>query len=265
METCIMTRIAVDSTAHRPDAAAMAAMGAAARAAALETAFADASAEDILRAVFVDGVAGPAALVSSFGAESAALLHLLSRAAPDAPVLLLDTLLLFPETLAYQQDLSVRLGLTGVRRIQPQDATLLREDPADDLREHDTDACCDLRKVRPLAAALMPFGAVVSGRKRFQAATRTHLPRFEADADGRIRVNPMANWTSEDVRAHIKTHNLPPHPLVAGGFASIGCAPCTTPVAADEDPRAGRWRGSRKVECGIHFVNGQVVRPSRAA
>lgn len=259
-----MTRIAADSIARSPDAMSGAGM-AAACAADLNARFEGAAAGDVLRAVFRDKVAGDAALVSSFGAESAALLHLLSQAAPDAPVLLLDTLLLFPETLAYQQDLSARLGLTGVRRIRPEDAALAREDPLDDLRDHDQDACCDLRKVRPLERALAPFGAVVSGRKRFQAATRARLARFEADETGRIRVNPLADWTLDDVRAHIKAHGLPPHPLVAGGFASIGCAPCTTPVAEGEDPRAGRWRGTKKVECGIHFVNGRVVRPSRAA
>jgi phosphoadenosine phosphosulfate reductase len=261
-----MTRIAADTAARRCAIAAPGMVDAAqARAAALEAQYSDASAQDILRAVFSDRVAGPAALVSSFGAESAALLHLVSLAAPDAPVLLLDTLLLFPETLAYQETLSGLLGLTGVRRILPGDAALKMHDPLDDLRDHAPDACCDLRKVRPLARALAPYETVVSGRKRFQAATRAHLPRFEADADGRMRVNPLANWSAEDVRAHIKAHDLPRHPLVAGGFASIGCAPCTTPVAEGEDPRAGRWRGRRKVECGIHFVAGRVARPSRAA
>jgi len=222
------------------------------RAAALEAAHGDASAARILRAVFVDGVAGPAALVSSFGAESAALLHLLSEIAPDAPVLLLDTEMLFPETLEYQRDLAALLGLTGVRRIRPARAAVAGADPAGDLHARAPAICCDLRKVQPLARALAGFGAMVSGRKRFQGGARARMPVFEADFDGRIRVNPLARWSAEDVSAHISAHHLPPHPLVAEGFPSIGCAPCTTRAAPGEDPRAGRWRGADKTECGIH-------------
>ncbi|MFT7026462.1 MAG: phosphoadenosine phosphosulfate reductase [Paracoccaceae bacterium] len=257
-----MTSTADDLTLRAPDRGAVRTPGADApeRAAALEAEYGGASAARILEAVFKGGVAGPAALVSSFGAESAALLHLLAQTAPGAPVLLIDTELLFPETLAYQRDLSALLGLTGVVRIGPDAGDLRAEDPADDLHRHDANACCDLRKVRPLARALAPYGAAVSGRKRFQASTRARLRVFEAGEDGRIRVNPLATWSMEDVRAHIRTHGLPPHPLVASGFPSIGCAPCTTPVAAGEDPRAGRWRGSDKTECGIHFVNGRMVR-----
>ncbi|MGG7566251.1 phosphoadenylyl-sulfate reductase [Rhodovulum sp. DZ06] len=231
----------------------------------LNAEYAGASAEEILRAAFVDKVAGDAALVSSFGADSAALLHLLAQVAPDAPVLLLDTQMLFPETLAYQQELSAKVGLTGVRRIRPDEAARLAEDPADDLHQRDHDACCDLRKVRPLENALAPFGAAVTGRKRHQAATRADMKPFEIDGAGRLRINPLADWSSQDVRAYIKDNALPPHPLVAKGYPSIGCAPCTTPVKPGEDPRAGRWRGADKEECGIHIVDGKVVRPARAA
>ena len=230
----------------------------------LEAEFADAPAEAVLHAVFREKRAGDAALVSSFGADSAALLHLVGQVAPDAPVLLLDTLLLFPETIAYQEQLTELLGLTNMRRIRPDAHALSREDPENNLRDFDHDACCDLRKVRPQAEALAYFGAVVTGRKRHQAATRAEMRKFEIDAGGRLRVNPLADWSSEDVRAHIKSANLPPHPLVAKGYPSIGCAPCTTPVKPGEDPRAGRWRGADKTECGIHIVDGKVVRPRAA-
>ena len=256
--TLAFDRAAAPSAILRPAAEAEA------LAARLNAEFAGASAETILAAAFRDGVAGEAALVSSFGADSAALLHLLSRAAPEAPVLLLDTLMLFPETLDYQQELSTLLGLTGVRRITPDAAAMTAEDPDGTLHAADHDACCDLRKVRPLETALAPFAAAVSGRKRHQAATRASMQSFETDAAGRIRINPLADWSADDVRAHIKAAGLPPHPLVAKGFPSIGCAPCTTPVKPGEDPRAGRWRGADKTECGIHIVDGKVVRPKAA-
>lgn len=226
--------------------------------------FKGASAEEILHAVFREKVAGEAALVSSFGADSAALLHVLSTVAPEAPVLLLDTEMLFVETLEYQQELGALLGLTGIRRIRPDEAELTAEDRMGDLHQSDQDACCDLRKVRPLARALAPFGAAVSGRKRHQSATRAALEVFEADADGRLRINPLADWTSEMVRERIREAGLPPHPLVAKGFLSIGCAPCTTAVRPGEDPRAGRWRGAAKTECGIHVIDGKTARPRAA-
>jgi phosphoadenosine phosphosulfate reductase len=106
--------------------------------------------------------------------------------------------------------------------------------------------------VAPLANALAGFDAWISGRKRYQGGARLHLPLVEADGP-RIKINPLAHWTKEDVRAYLKTHDLPEHPLVADGFRSIGCVPCTTRVEAGDDERAGRWRGLGKTECGIHF------------
>lgn len=111
--------------------------------------------------------------------------------------------------------------------------------------------CCWIRKVDPLDTALEPFSAWITGRKRHQASTRAALLPFEADA-GRIKVNPLADWTGKDVTDYLERHDLPPHPLVADGYPSIGCMPCTSRVAEGEDARAGRWRGKSKVECGIH-------------
>ena len=198
------------------------------------------------------------ALVSSFGAESVALLHLAATVKRDVQVLFIDTMLLFPETLVYQRDVARRLGLRRVRVIRADTSVA---DPDDTLHQRDPDACCDLRKTQVLNTALEGFDGWITGRKRFQSGKRAELPPFEVEeATGRIKVNPLAHWSAADVQDYIAENNLPRHPLVARGYPSIGCAPCTTPVAEGEDPRAGRWRGKDKDECGIHFVNGKMVR-----
>ncbi|MDW4496747.1 phosphoadenylyl-sulfate reductase [Sulfitobacter sp. D35] len=202
------------------------------------------------------------ALVSSFGAESVALLHLASMVKKDLPVIFIDTEMLFAETLVYQQDLSERLGLRDVRIIRAED--IAEKDPDGTLHQRDTDACCFLRKTVPLNHALEAFGGWITGRKRFQSGSRAQLDFFEvetpADAPARLKVNPLAFWEAWDVADYITENRLPRHPLVAKGYPSIGCAPCTTPVAEGEDPRAGRWRETDKDECGIHFVDGKLVR-----
>lgn len=219
--------------------------------------FADKSAEELLDYA-LSGALGNIALVSSFGAEAAVLLHMVSRINPAAPVLFLDTQLLFPETLTYQRELADHLGLTDVRVLT---ADTSKTDPDNTLHQRDTDACCNLRKTEPLNAALAGFGGWITGRKRFQSGTRSALELLEIDADtGKLKLNPLANWTVEQIADYFETHNLPRHPLVAKGYPSLGCAPCTTPVAEGEDARAGRWRGTDKLECGIHFVNGRMER-----
>ena len=213
----------------------------------------------------LSGALGPVALVSSFGAESAVLLHMAAEIDRRVPVIFLDTQFLFPETLDYQLELAARLRLSDVRRIQPDRVDLFLHDPETDLHKTDPDACCALRKARPLERALAPFAAWISGRKRFQSATRAGLEMFERDlASGKVKINPLAGHGAADLRAYADRHRLPPHPLVARGFASIGCAPCTTPVVAGEDARAGRWRGQAKTECGIHVAGGRIVRGSMA-
>ncbi|WP_282118555.1 phosphoadenylyl-sulfate reductase [Ruegeria atlantica] len=201
------------------------------------------------------------ALVSSFGAESVVLLHMAAVVDKATPVLFVDTQMLFTETLEYQQDVSDRLGLKNVHIIRADDEDVQREDPYGALRLSDTDACCNLRKTFPLQRALAGYDGWISGRKRFQSGTRAALDFFEVeDGTGRIKVNPLAHWAPEDVRAYMDENNLPRHPLVAKGYPSIGCAPCTSPVKEGEDPRAGRWRDQNKEECGIHFVDGKMVR-----
>jgi phosphoadenosine phosphosulfate reductase len=210
---------------------------------------------EVLEAVLNDGVAGRVAVVSSFGAESAVLLHLVAQVAPDTPVLFLDTGKHFPETLAYRDELVARLGLTNLQIISPDEAQLRKRDESGLRWSYDPDGCCEIRKVLPLAAAMTQFDASLTGRKAFQAQTRANLPRFEldhSDALGRLKINPLIDWTAADLAAYIAEHDLPPHPLVKAGYPSIGCSPCTSKVAPGEDPRSGRWKGWDKTECGIH-------------
>lgn len=195
---------------------------------------------------------GRVAVLSSFGAESAVLLHVAASVDPGLPVLFLDTGQLFPETLAHRDALVRRLGLTDVRSIRPEARALAAEDPDGELWLVEPDRCCSLRKVAPLAEALEGFDAVLTGRKRFQGGLRGSLD-LEDEVDGRTHLNPLVDWSAADLAAHVRAHALPVHPLVAQGFRSIGCMPCTTRSAPDEDARAGRWRGRGKTECGIHL------------
>jgi phosphoadenosine phosphosulfate reductase len=196
---------------------------------------------------------GSLALVSSFGAESAVLLHMVAAQRPDLPVLFLDTGMLFAQTLDYRRNLSARLGLTGVRDLRPAFADLAVTDPKSDLWRTSTDACCDVRKVLPLERGLEGFEAWITGRKRFHGGDRMALPVVER-ADRRIKFNPLANWDKAALDAYMTRHALPPHPLVEHGYPSVGCWPCTQPVEEGQDVRAGRWAGSEKTECGIHVA-----------
>ena len=206
------------------------------------------------------GFTGQVAMVSSFGADSAVLLHLVARIAPETPVLFVDTLLLFKETLAYQNELAAKLGLLDVRVIRG-DATVRRlSDPHDDLHLRAPDDCCYLRKTLPLQTALIGFDGWITGRKRHQTEARADMDVVELDSAGRIKFNPLANWSAQDIDDYRTTHKLPPHPLVAQNYLSIGCAPCTQPVEEGADPRSGRWQGQIKTECGIHFGPQGAVR-----
>ncbi|OCC25185.1 phosphoadenosine phosphosulfate reductase [Croceicoccus estronivorus] len=227
----------------------------AADAAALNARYAGASAEDVLRAVLLDGVAGRIALVSSFGAESSVLLHMASRIDPAATVLFLETGKHFPETLDYRNELAELLGLTNVQDLTPDPADIAAKDESGLRWSWDPDGCCDIRKVLPLANALASYDASITGRKAFQSATRADLPLFEldtSDSAGRLKVNPLISWDKAALDAYMTEHDLPRHPLVEQGYPSIGCSPCTSKVAPGEDPRSGRWKGWDKTECGIH-------------
>jgi len=220
-------------------------------AARLSRQFAGADAGEILRAAIRDVFPGRIALVSSFGAESAPLLHLVARVAPDLPVIFLDTGKHFAQTLSHRKKLAARLGLTNVHDIRPEPEALAREDGDGSLWRRDADACCTLRKVRPLNTALADFDAWITGRKAFHGGERLRLPVFEA-THTHIKVNPLVGWQADDIEAYRVAHDLPAHPLVDQGYPSVGCWPCTHPVAEGADVRAGRWRGQAKTECGIH-------------
>ncbi|WP_425410098.1 phosphoadenylyl-sulfate reductase [Hyphococcus sp.] len=195
---------------------------------------------------------GRMAFVSSFGAESAVLLHLMASVDPSAPVLFLDTHKLFGETVRYRSRLQHQLGLEDVRVIGPRKAELDESDPQGTLSMHDPDKCCDLRKTRPLTRALTGFDGWATGRKRHQTAFRKEMDILEFD--GRhYKLNPLAAWTPRQVVEYAAEHKLPPHPLVRQGYHSIGCMPCTSKVVDETDARSGRWSGQAKTECGIHM------------
>ena len=227
----------------------------AADAEALNARFAGVATQEMLGAVLREGLAGRIAAVSSFGAESAVLLHLIASIDPSVPVLFLETGKHFPETLAYRDEITARLGLTNLINLTPDPALLAKRDESGLRWSYDPDGCCEIRKVLPLARALAGFDASFTGRKGFQSATRAGLARFELDATdalGRLKINPLADWSSDQIASYFAATGLPAHPLVAQGYPSIGCSPCTSMVAPGEDARAGRWKGWDKTECGIH-------------
>ena len=217
--------------------------------------FRGSSTTEMLEAVIKGSLAGDVTTVSSFGAESAVLLHLLAQIDPNIPVLFLDTGKHFAETLAYRDELVAKIGLTNLIVLTPDEAELEAKDESGLRWSYDPDGCCEIRKVKPLAKALADYDASFTGRKAFQSKTRANLPRFEidtSDAQGRLKINPLIDWSAEDIAVYFDKHDLPRHPLVAEGYPSIGCAPCTNKVAEGEDPRSGRWSGWDKTECGIH-------------
>ena len=207
----------------------------------------------LLEAMIRHEFAGGIALVSSFGAESAVLLDLVAEVAPDIPIIFLDTHKLFGETLSYRDKLAERLKLSNVLTIEPDAGEVAAEDHNGLLWAGDPDACCGLRKVRPLARAMAGFDAWITGRKRFQSDSRADIPLVELSGS-KFKINPLASWSAEQIAERIKARNLPPHPLVADGFPSIGCMPCTRRVVPGEPARAGRWSGLDKTECGIHVA-----------
>lgn len=248
------------SIVARPAPAVFPNLTADARATALSRIYDGLSAKEMLAEALLGNLRGRIAMVSSFGAESVALLHLVAQVDRATPVLFIDTRLLFAETLTYQAEVANHLGLADVRVIRAPEVAIATRDPKNELHQRDTDACCDLRKTIPLETALEGFDGWITGRKRYQSGTRAALPRFESDAQGRLKLNPLANWAAGDVHNYLVKNNLSIHPMVVRGYPSIGCHPCTSPVRPGEDPRAGRWRGAQKTECGIHLVDGKLVR-----
>lgn len=210
------------------------------------------SAIDLLDAMIHDEFPGRIALSSSFGADSAVLLHMVSRIDPATPVLFLETGKLFGETIRHRIELAEHLSLSDIRDLRPAPDNLQAHDPDGVLWRDAPDACCHIRKVVPLNEALDGFDAWINGRKRIQGGLRADIAPVE-DFAGRIKVNPLAHWDLRDIAAYFDRYDLPRHPLVADGYGSIGCMPCTARTAAGSDVRDGRWQGNDKTECGIHL------------
>ena len=221
-------------------------------AASLEARYGHLSPQDIIALSIGRFDAAGIGAVSSFGADSAVLLHMIARVDPALQIIFLDTGKHFGETMQYRDSLAADFGLRNVRVFEPLQAALSERDPDGRLHQSNTDACCNVRKVEPMARAVEPLAAWFTGRKRFQAATRAALPVFEA-VGPRIRINPMAKWTTSDLAGYMREHQLRENPLVAYGYLSIGCFPCTQAVQPGEDARSGRWAGQGKTECGIHL------------
>jgi phosphoadenosine phosphosulfate reductase len=218
--------------------------------AALNVCFAGRSTADMLAELLTGELKGRIAVVSSFGAESAVLLDLVAAVDRTVPLIFINTQKMFGETLAYRDSLAEQLGFTDLRVYRPDPYEIAAQDDKSLRWAYDPDGCCDLRKVEPLRRALAGFDAWISGRKGFQSG-RAGLPHFELD-EGRLKINPLADWDKAAIDAHFALRELPRHPLEAAGYPSIGCQPCTSQVQAGEDPRAGRWRHWDKTECGIH-------------
>jgi phosphoadenosine phosphosulfate reductase len=209
------------------------------------------SPQDILR--WTTGTFAPdAVLTMSFQHEGVAIAHMLRSVAPETPIFFIDTGYHFPETLAYRDELVARFGfpVRSLTSALPRSEFVARY--GDDLYNRDPDLCCKLNKVEPMQLALVGVRAWINGRRRDQAVTRSAMAIAERLQGGIVKVNPLANWTSRDTYAYLSSHDIPTHPLFEQGYASIGCAPCTRPVLAGEDERAGRWAGRGKIECGLH-------------
>ena len=222
------------------------------RAEALEALYGPLEPQEVIARALDQGLGGVAA-VSSFGADSAVLLKMIAEVDRNLPVFFLDTGKHFGETLDYRDALAADLGLTNLQIVGPKPQALAEVDPDGDLHRSNTDACCEVRKVEPMARAVEPYGAWLTGRKRFQSATRAKLNVFE-EIGPRLRINPLARWGTSDLADYMRRHRLRENPLVAYGYLSIGCFPCTQPVKPGEDARSGRWAGQSKTECGIHLT-----------
>ena len=208
-------------------------------------------APELVRAMIEQEFPGQIAVVSSFGVEAAVILSLVAEIDRATPVVFLDTDKHFAETLAYRHRLVERLGLIDVRTTTPDWRSIRYADSKGDLWRAHADHCCHIRKVQPLEQALTGFGAWISGRKRYHGGERGNLALFEW-TDGRIKINPLAEWTAADIAAAFRERDLPLHPLALKGYTSVGCVPCTKRPSKADAARDGRWNGLGKTECGIH-------------
>jgi len=192
-------------------------------------------------------------MATGFGVEGCVVLDLISRDRLPVDVFTLDTGVLFSETYELWRTLERRYGISIRAVASGLGLEAQAEKYGDRLWERSPDLCCRLRKVEPLARALEGKDAWITGIRREQTPERASASAIELDPKfGLVKVNPLVFWSAEDVWRYVEDHDVPVNPLHQRGYSSIGCAPCTTPVAAGEDPRAGRWRGFEKKECGLH-------------
>lgn len=206
---------------------------------------------EILAQVAARHPGGRLALACSFGLEDCLLVHLVAAARLPVEIFTLDTGFLFPETYALWRSLERRYGLTIRAERSGLGGPAAGEAPP---WEVDADACCEARKVVPLRAALSRYDAWITGIRRDQTPERAGAPVVGWDGRfGLVKVNPLAAWTLGEVEEAVRRDGVPVNPLHARGYPSIGCLPCTSPVGPGEDPRAGRWRGAEKKECGLHW------------
>ncbi len=232
----------------------------------LQTYYDGMEAHIVLNSMIKQEFPGKIALVSSFGAHSALLIRMVADVDPATPILFLETGKHFKETLEYVDQLEKEFGLTNLRRLTPREDLLAKTDPEGTLWQENVNRCCWMRKVEPLNRVLDTgeFEAVITGRKRYQTSDRKDIDVIELFDDGIFRVNPMYLRDKTRIHEEFEKRSLPQHPLVAQGFPSIGCEPCTRQVKPGEDERSGRWahtmdmRGGKKEECGIHVQNGPV-------
>lgn len=223
------------------------------------------SGPELLEPLIQDVFPGRVALVSSFGVESAVLLHMVSEIDRTLPIIFLDTGKLFGETKRYRDDMISDLRLEDVRSVSPAPGDKAEHDPEGHLWMNNADQCCHIRKVEPLERALQGFQAWITGRKRFHGGARGGLQTLEI-VDWRLKANPLAGWSHDEIHSYQQRHGLPFHPLAGRGYTSVGCMPCTVLPSPGSGARDGRWAGSEKTECGIHWtVNGRSMPGKRSA
>jgi phosphoadenosine phosphosulfate reductase len=192
------------------------------------------------------------AVSTSFQTHSMALLHMVSQAAPDLRIFFLDTGFHFWETQIFRERIQMEWGLNVVDLYRDSRWDVFCRRFGRDLPVQDPNLCCYIHKVQPMQQALQGVQAWVTGIRRDQTSVRAQAHILELQPDGLLKVNPLLNWNRQDIQDYIDAHNLPAHPLLERGYRSVGCQPCTKPVNADEDDRAGRWVGKGKTECGLH-------------
>jgi len=238
----------------------------------LQTFYGQLEGKELLQAMINDEFPDEIAMVSSFGAGSAVLLAMVAEVNPATPIVFLDTGKHFKETLEYVDTIKNKLGLTNLVTLHPDTNLLKNSDPKGDLWQSNPNRCCWLRKVAPLEKYLddNKIKALITGRKRYQTVLRAHMNNIELHEDNRFRVNPLAGWNQQMTISEFKRMGLPEHPLVAKGYLSIGCEPCTVPVKPGQDERAGRWAhtadmpgGQQKVECGLHVEGKSAYAPAK--